>query len=116
MNILTWFKPTMELNILMALMCTNFPGTRQDVRKGEAGQSWSDARFLLHSQEEEEDHSLARDEGKCLRASLSLSNTLSFILKHCSIKQRLFMSASHNPNQNNVKGLKWPEVVSCLEG
>lgn len=63
-------------------------------------------------EEGEEDHSLVRDGGKSLRDPLSLSNTLSFISKHHSIKPCLFMSASHNPNQNNGLGKKWREEVS----
>lgn len=37
MNTLTCFVPTMELDTLMALMCTHFPGTHLDVRKEDPG-------------------------------------------------------------------------------
>lgn len=54
-----------------------------------------------------------REGVKSPRAPLSLSNTLSFISKLHAVKRRLFVSASQNPNHNNVKWFKWREEVTC---
>lgn len=109
MNILTWFKPTVELDTLIALMCRHYAKMSRREKMGDP-EVMKD--FSIPRKKWKEIHLL----GMRVKASGLLSPCQifwSFISKHNSIKQCLSMSASHNPNQNNVKGLKWQEEVPC---